>query len=123
LTLRERAAADAKKILENINGAGTPFIFITKERVEFPVVGSFGDIGYLLNPATGEAIQGRTIQAAYSMESLRSQTPLEPERGWRFKVLGLSGALTELFVTMYEPDRTIGIGRVTLAVVLNESEN
>jgi hypothetical protein len=123
MNVRERAARDAKKILENTNGAGTPFILVSKERVEFPVAGSFGDIGYLLNPATGEAIQGRTIQAAYSMESLRAQTPMEPERGWRFKVTGLSGALTELFVTMYEPDRTIGIGRITLAVVLDESEN
>jgi hypothetical protein len=123
MNIRERAAADSKKILENMNGAGTPFVLVTKERQEFPIVGSFGDIGYLLNPATGEAIQGRTIQAAYSMESLRAQTPLEPERGWRFNVLGLSGELTELFVTMYEPDRTIGIGRITLAAVLNEPEN
>jgi hypothetical protein len=123
MNIRERAAADSKKILENVNGAGTPFVLVTKERQEFSIIGSFDDIGYLLNPATGEAIQSRTIQAAYSMESLRAQTPLEPERGWRFKVLGLSGELMELFVTMYEPDRTIGIGRITLAVVLNESEN
>jgi hypothetical protein len=123
MNIRERAAADSKKIMEKANGAGTPFILVIKERVEFTVTGIFGDIGYLLNPATGEAVQGRTVQAAYSMESLREQTPLEPERGWRFKVLGLSGVLTELFVTRYEPDRTIGIGRITLAVVLDESEN
>jgi hypothetical protein len=123
LTLRERAAADAKKILENVSGAGTPFILVTKEKEEFPVVGSFGDIGYMLNPATGEAIQGRTIQAAYSMQSLRILTPKEPERGWGVKVFGLSGTLTELYVTMYEPDRTIGIGRIRLAVTLNESDD
>jgi hypothetical protein len=120
-SLRERAAADAKKILENRNGAGTPFVLVSKTNEEFQIVGSYGDIGYLLDTATGQAIQGRTIEAAYSMESLSAQTPLTPERGWRFKVLGLSGQPVELFVVKYEPDRTMGIGRLKLAVNLNES--
>jgi hypothetical protein len=120
MNIRETAAADAKSILEDMNGAGTSFILIDREKTEYPMTGSYGDIGYLLNPATGEAIQGRTIQAAYCMASLEVYTSNEPERGWHFKVIDLSGKEIKLFIIKYEPDRTIGIGRITLAVNLNE---
>ena len=120
MNLRETAAADVKSILEYINGAGTPFILIDRDKTEYPMTGSYGDIGYLLNPATGEAIQGRTIQAAFCMASLEAYTSNEPDRGWNFKIFDLSGKETKLFVIKYEPDRTIGIGRITLAVNLNE---
>ena len=118
MNLSERAARDSKKILENINGAGTSFFLIPKDGKPIPVTGSYGDIGYLLNPATGEAVEGRTIQAAFSMESLRLQTEREPERGWRFLGRDLSGKEQNLFVTMYEPDRTMGIARIRLAIDL-----
>ncbi|GHU66648.1 hypothetical protein FACS189447_07960 [Spirochaetia bacterium] len=120
MNLIQRAAADARKILENENGAGTSFILSTKENEQYPVTGSYGDIGYLLNPQTGEAIQGRTIQAAYSMKSLREQTEREPEIGWRFTCFDLSGEQTDLFITRYEPDRTIGVARLRLALNLHE---
>ena len=117
MNVRELAASDAKSILEDTEeGQGTEFILISKSKEEFPVVGSYGDIGYLLNPATGEEIPGRTIQAAYSMETLRGKTQDVPEKGWRFKTLDLSGREINLFVTMYEPDNTIGVARIRLAL-------
>ena len=117
MSLREQAAADFKELLEDADDLGTKFILVSiKTKTEFPIAGSFGDIGYLLNPATGEAIQGRTIQAVYSMASLSELTPEEPEKGWGFKTTDLSGKEIKLFVTMYEPDRTLGVARIRLAV-------
>jgi hypothetical protein len=118
MNLRDRAADDSKEILGDISGAGTSFILYSRDGEQYPVVGSYGDIGYLLNPATGEAIQGRTIEAAYSMETLRLQTEREPEKGWRFSCFDLTGKETNLFIVRYEPDRTIGIARIKLAVNL-----
>ena len=118
MNLRERAAADAEKILGDINGAGTEFFLITNN-AEYRLAGIYGDIGYLLNLATGEAIEGRTIEAAFSIASLAAQTEDEPERGWGFKCKELSGKMLKLFVVKYEPDRTIGVGRIKLAVNLN----
>ena len=117
MNLREQAAADFKEILEDAEGGlGTKFILINKDKQEFPVTGHYGDIGYLLNTATGEATQGRTIQAAYSMESLRQLTPEVPKEGWRFKTMDLSGKEINLAITRYEPDRTVGVARIRLAL-------
>jgi hypothetical protein len=117
MTIRERAAADAQNILTDINGAATPFVLIAADDgQEYPISGSYGDIGYLIDPATGTAIQGRTIEAAYSMATLREQTKREPEKGWRFVCNDLEGNRTTLFVVLYVPDRTIGLARLKLAV-------
>jgi hypothetical protein len=114
--LRERAAVDARKIMETVNGAGTPFVLIDLKKQEYHIMGIYGDIGYLLDQATGEAVQGRTIEAAYSMASLKAQTPGEPGEGWHCKVIDLSGTEIRLSVKMYTPDKTIGIARLKLAV-------
>jgi hypothetical protein len=119
MNLRDRAAMDAKSILGNTNGAATEFILISN-KTEYRVTGSYGDIGYLLNLATGEAVEGRTIEAAFSLLSLAEKTEKEPERGWGFKCFDLTGKEIKLYVVKYEPDRTIGIGRIKLAVNLDE---
>jgi hypothetical protein len=117
MTIRERAAADSQKILNDINGAATPFVLIAADDgQEYPMAGSYGDIGYLLDPATGTAVQGRTIEAAYSMANLREQTEREPGKGWRFVCTDLAGNEMTLFVVLYIPDRTIGLARLKLAV-------
>ena len=118
MTLREQAAADAKAILEDKeNGLGTDFILTSlKEKKDFPMVGSYGDIAYLFDPTTGQAVQGRTIEAAYSMASLLQLTAEEPERGWGFKTVNLNGKEIRLFVTAYQPDYTLGVARIQLGV-------
>ena len=118
MNLRERAAHDAKKILGDLNGAGTKFT-LTTNNDNYPLTGSYGDIGYLLNIATGEAVEGRTIEAAFAISSLTAQTPDEPARGWGFECVDISGKKIKLYVVKYEPDKTIGVGRIKLAVNLN----
>jgi hypothetical protein len=118
MNLRDRAAEDAKAILGDLDGAGTEFVLSDKEN-KYPIVGVYGDIGYLLNLSTGEVIEGRTIEAAYSLSTLAEKTAAEPERGWGFECADLTGKKIKLYVVKYEPDRTIGIGRIKLAVNLN----
>jgi hypothetical protein len=120
MNLRELAAADTNTILNDISGAGTPFILFSADGNPFPLVGSYGDIGYLINPSTGMAIQGRTIEAVYSISDLKRQTEIEPGRGWRFVCNDLAGKEINLFVVRYEPDRTMGLARIKLAVDMNE---
>jgi hypothetical protein len=118
LNLRERAAFDAKNILGDTGGAASEFTLFSGDK-EYPVSGVYGDIGYLLNLTTGEAIEGRTIEAAFSLLSLAEKTKDEPQKGWGFKCRDLTGKEIKLYVVKYEPDRTIGIGRIKLAVNLN----
>jgi len=117
VNLRERAARDTNKILGDLSGAASKFSLIVKGK-EYELSGVYGDIGYLLNFSTGEAVEGRTIEAAFSLAALAEKTKEEPQRGWGFKCVDLSGKETKLFVVKYEPDRTIGVGRIKLAVKL-----
>jgi hypothetical protein len=117
--MREQAAADLQQLLSDTeNGPASPFTFFDNKNpaAAFPLSGIFGDIGFLISPDTGAAVQGRTIEAVYSMAALKALTNEEPERGWRFKAMDLNGAEFELYVIRYEPDRTVGTGRVKLAV-------
>lgn len=118
MNLNERAALDAKMILGDLNGAGRDFTLMANN-TRYKLTGVYGDIGYLLNLATGEAVEGRTIEASFSISTLAAQTPDEPQRGWGFECVELSGKNIKLFVVKYEPDRTIGVGRLKLAVNLN----
>jgi hypothetical protein len=69
---------------------------------------------------TGLPVQGRTITAAYRIKSLAEQTDALPGKGWRVKTKDLAGTEYALFVAGYEPDRTIGIGHLKLAVDYGE---
>lgn len=115
MSIRELAEADLGESLEDTDGAGTSYILIDKDNQEYPVIGTFGDIGYLLNPDTGLPIQGRTITATFRLSTLWQATETVPEQGWRVRVTDLHGTEQTLHVTRYEPDRTIGIGRIKLA--------
>lgn len=114
--LRELAESDLAETLEDPNGAGSPFTIIDPDGNEFSLMGTFGDIGYLLDIETGLPVQGRTITAAYRIKTLAEKICVAPSKGWRVKVTGLDGVEYMLHVVNYEPDRTIGIGRIKLAV-------
>ena len=74
----------------------------------------------MLDIETGLPVQGRTITAAYRIKSLAEKTSGVPGKGWRVKTQGLDGKEYTLFVVGYEPDRTIGIGRLKLAADYGE---
>jgi hypothetical protein len=114
MSVRELAESDLAETLEDADGAGSPFTLIDPTNTEYPLTGTFGDIGYLLDSETGLPVQGRTITATYRMKSLFEKTIYPPGRGWRVKVNGLDGAEHIFHVVNYEPDRTIGIGRLKL---------
>jgi hypothetical protein len=118
--IRGLAESDLAETLEDTAGAGSPFALVDFQGNEFELTGTFGDIGYLLNMETGLPVQGRTITAAYRIKSLADKTAALPGKGWRVKTRDLSGADYTLFVAGYEPDRTIGIGRLKLAVSYGE---
>jgi hypothetical protein len=118
--LRELAESDLAETLEDVDGTGSPFVLIDPQGTEFELTGTFGDIGYLLDIETGFPVQGRTITAAYRIKSLAEKTGAIPGRGWRVRTKDLSGADYTLFVVGYEPDRTIGIGRIKLAAEYGE---
>jgi hypothetical protein len=118
--VRALAEADLALTIEDPNGAGTPYTLIGNG-AEYPVVGTYDDIGLLIDPVSGEAIQARTITATCRLSTILTLAGKAPRRGWKARVSGLQGAHT-LFVQRNEIDRTIGICRLTLGLKLKEAQ-
>ena len=121
--LSARASADLKRVIENENGIGTPYTLFDKAGKEYPLVGTFGDIGSLIDPVSGELIQGRTIEATCHLQTILAAAGKIPERGWKARVTGLEGKELVLFVQRNEADRTIGLCRLALGLQLKETED
>jgi hypothetical protein len=117
--VRALAEADLALTLEDPNGAGTPYTLIASG-VEYPVVGTYDDIGFLIDPVSGEAIQARTITATCRLSTIMTLAGKAPGRGWKARVSGLHGGTHTLYVQRNEIDRTIGICRLTLGIKLEE---
>jgi hypothetical protein len=120
MTVRELAEADLQYTLENLNGSGTPYMLIAPDGAEYSVIGAVGDIGIFYEPASGEAMRNRSIFCTCRIRTLAEQTPLMPERGWKAIITDLQGKLINLFVNGNDPDRTLGIYRLTMGLDLEE---
>jgi hypothetical protein len=117
--IRDLAAADMRSIIEDATGAGTPYTLI-HDGAEYPVTGTFGDIGSLTDPISGEPVQGRAIEATVAAQSIIEAAGTVPARGWKARAAALDGKETALFVQRNEYDRTIGLCRLTLGLHLQE---
>jgi hypothetical protein len=115
------AAADFQKI--TAIGAGIPYTLIDKSNAEYPVVGTYNDVGFLIDAISGEAIQGRTIEATCPASVIIELAGKVPERGWKARVTGYDKKTYTLFVQRNEYDRTIGVCRFALGLKLKETEN
>jgi len=103
-----------EKTLENPKRFGTPYTLIDPQDTRYNVTGTVGDISVLLEPATGETINGRTITTTCLMKRL----PVPPRRGWRAQLPELSGKIQELFVQGVLPDHTAGLYYCTMGLDL-----
>ena len=121
--LSARASADLKRIVENENGIGTPYTLLDRGGNEYPLVGTFGDIGSLIDPISGELIQGRSIEATCHLQTIIAAAGKIPERGWKARVTGLDGKALVLFVQRNEADRTIGLCRMALGMKLKDGKD
>jgi hypothetical protein len=103
--LREIANRYLEKTLENPKRAGTPFTVIDPQERRYPVTGTVGDISILVDAATGEVMQGRTVICTCLMKRL----PVPPRRGWQAEVHSLTGELQKYYIQEVQPDNTIGL--------------
>jgi len=101
-----------EKTLENPRTAGTPFTIIDPQENRFDVTGTVEDISMLVDPITGEALQGRTI----TVTCLIKRLPKQPRRGWRVELPSLGATnINKLYVQEVQPDRTIGLYYLSLS--------
>lgn len=118
--VRDLATADARAIIEN--DAGLPIV-LANGKGEFALSGTYSDIGSLVDPVTGEPIQGRAIETTISALEAKEKIGKIPERGDKVKITGKDGKELLLFVQRNEYDRTIELCRLTLGIKLEKLED
>lgn len=122
--LIQLAEADLKVTLTDKNvGGAVDFTLFRPSGTGFTLSGFVGDIGYLVD-TEGNPIAGRTITACYRMSDFVSEGEyVKPGRGWRIVYTDMSGHEWILYVVRFEPDRTLGVGRLICALNLAESKD
>lgn len=125
MNLRQLAEQDlAVTLTDKDNGAAVDFTLLKPTGTGYSLSGSVGDIGYLVD-TEGNPIAGRTVTACYRLSDCLTSAGeyVKPGRGWKVIYTDLSGHEWILYVIRFEPDRTIGIGRLILSLELETKED
>lgn len=123
MNLRALAEKDLAVTLTDSNSGGAVEFTILKPSGTGKTLNGFvGDIGYLLD-TEGNPIAGRTVTACYRMSDYVSSEGeyIKPGRGFKVIYCDLSGHEWILYVIRFEPDRTLGVGRLILSLELTDA--
>ena len=115
--VRDLATADARAIIQN--DAGLPIVLIN-ENGEFSISGTYSDIGSLVDPVTGEPVQGRAIETTISALDAKEKMGKIPARGNKARIKTKDDKDLLLFIQRVEYDRTIELCRITLGLQLSD---
>ena len=119
MNLRQLAEQDlAVTLTDKDNGGAVSFTISKPSGTGYTVNGFVGDIGYLLD-TEGNPIAGRTVTSIFRMSDLMANDEyMQPGRGWKVIYTDMSGHEWILYVARFEPDRTLGVGRLILSLNL-----
>ncbi len=114
--LRDQAAADAKTILEDLEGFGFPMTVTDPDGNSAALVGFSTDIHTDIDPDTGIIVSGRNASVALRIASLTAAgfdlpegIPEASKRPWVVEFDDIDGVGTIWKVRDAKPDRAIGI--------------
>jgi hypothetical protein len=115
--LRQQAAADLKTIVEDAAGGfGWPITITSPADVTAALTGLATDIGYTIDPQTGQAVVGRKASVALAIASLTAAGLDMPHgigdsarKPWRVVVADVAGTVFTFKVTDALPDRAAGV--------------
>ena len=116
MNVREQAESDLGWIMENSGEAGSPFVLIDPTGTEHNVVGVVGDIGLSIETETGEKIRSRSIVCSCRIKTVAAFGAGAPGRGWKARITDLQGNTVNAFVAGCDPDRTLGIYNLVIAL-------
>lgn len=114
MNLRELAEKDLQMTIEP--PGSQVLTFTSPLGDEFTVSGKVNDIGYGYD-SLGNQIATRSISACWRLSSMKQNgSYVEPCIGWQVAWQNLLDHTEIAYVTRFEPDRTMGIGRVYLSL-------
>lgn len=115
MSLRERAALDARRIIEDTSGFGWPITVTNPAGQSLAMTGLSTDIGFTINPDTGVAVSGRKASVALAIATLEAAGMGLPygvgdtkKKPWVIEFADIGGAPHLFKVVETMPDRAIG---------------
>lgn len=127
MNLASLAESDLKITLEDSETGGAELYTLYSPKGDaYPVSGIGGDIGFLLD-ANGEPVQGRSIIRTCRISTVekyetQDSGKLFPSKGWRAEIRDVNGKLWKTNVVRNEPDRALGVYRLTLSLDLEKAD-
>ena len=117
LNLRDIAAADCQKIIENsASGFGWPLIVTDPAGTTAELTGFSNDVAESIDPETGLAISGRVISVALNIRTLSTAGLGMPEgisdsasKPWVIEFTDINGFSGVYKVQRSNPDRALGL--------------
>jgi hypothetical protein len=117
MSLREQAERDLETTLEDsVNGFGVPMVIVDPDGFTAELCGQSGDIHFLIDPETGQAVSGRVAHVAMRISTLKSKG-LQIPRGvadsavkpWVVTFPDLECKNQTFKIEEARPDRTLGL--------------
>ncbi len=117
MNLKELAKRDAALTIEGMQAGNTECILSDGSGNSWKVKMLLGDVGFTVD-SDGNKIAGRTCWATYLSERVQNSEGVEltPKEGWTLSWVDVSGEEVRGTVMFSEPDRTIGLKRIYIAL-------
>ena len=117
MNLKELAKRDAALTIEGMQAGNTECILSDGSGNSWKVKMLLGDVGFTVD-SDGNKIAGRTCWATYLAERVQNSEGVEltPKEGWTLSWVDVSGEEVSGTVMFSEPDRTIGLKRIYIAL-------
>lgn len=120
--LRELAKKDARYTIEGAQAGNTVFTLSDLAGHSWEIPGFIGDIGYSVD-TEGNRVAGRTVCASFLAERVKLDgKTITPAPNWKIVYKDLEDEEHAARVSFAEPDRTVGIMRLFLALDLEKAE-
>lgn len=119
MNLKELARMDAALTIEGEQAGNTDCTLSDNGGNEWRVKMLLGDVGFSVD-TDGNKVAGRTCWATYIADRVKNGEGVEltPKEGWTLSWVDVSGEEVSGTVMFSEPDRTIGLKRIFIALDL-----
>lgn len=125
MNIVEQAEKDLAFTLEDsTNGFGIEIVLIAPDNTEYgnngELIGQTTDIGFSIDPQTGQLLIGRTAEINFRLSTILSVLGSLPKRGWKAKMTNQFTDNAETLFTLREGpvvDRKLGIFKMFLNIV------
>lgn len=116
MNLIDLAESDLETTLEDVDNGFGWSITLNDGSTDYPVNGQTSDIGFFVDPQTGEGIQSRRVEISVRISTLAELSAGIPTKGWTAVFNDTNGNSWTLVIIHNIIDRKLGIYNLTAEI-------